>query len=303
MSKFKRLTQVFNKAKHITFNDENRIVFFSDIHRGNNSWADEFARNEIIYSYALQHYFDADYTYVEVGDGDELMKFKHVQTIRIAHEHIYRLMQKFHQEERFYYIYGNHDIEYRNPDTLAKRLNRYFNWFTDEEEILFNDFSVYEGLVFSHQESGVDFFIVHGHQGELFNDRFFWLSRFLLRGLWRPLQLVGIQDPTSVSQNIYKRQKVETQLIQWTSTKQHPLICGHTHQERFPKKQEPPYFNIGSCVHPRWITCIEVNKGEIALVRWRIKPQKKGILFVKRDVIGGPKRIGHFASTTGNKGN
>jgi UDP-2,3-diacylglucosamine pyrophosphatase LpxH len=288
MSKYKRLNEVLEKSRRIYFNNNTRIVFFSDLHRGNNSWADEFARNQIIYSYALQHYFDAGYIYVEVGDGDELMKFKYIETIRIAHEDIYLLLQKFHQEERFYYIYGNHDIEYRDPDTLARKLNHRFSWFSEEPEILFHDFCVYEGLIFEHEESSAEFFVVHGHQGEQLWDRFFWVGRFLLRGLWRPLQLLGIQDPTSVAQNVNKRRNAERQLIDWVKRTGHPMICGHTHQERFPKNNEPPYFNVGSCVHPRWITCIEIKNGEIALVRWRIKPRKKGTLFVKRSVIGGP---------------
>jgi hypothetical protein len=72
------------------------------------------------------------------------------------------------------------------------------------------------------------------------------------------------------------------------------MICGHTHDESFPKNSEPPYFNIGSCVHPRWITCIEIMNGTIALVRWRIKPRKNGTLYVKRDIIGGPKPLSHY---------
>ena len=75
MSTNKRLTKVFENAKRITFNNSDRLVFFSDVHRGNNSWADEFARNEMVYSFALQYYYDHDFTYVEVGDGDELLKF------------------------------------------------------------------------------------------------------------------------------------------------------------------------------------------------------------------------------------
>lgn len=294
MTKHRQLSRVFNTAQRIHFTNDDRFVFFSDLHRGNNSWADEFARNQIIYSYALQHYYDAGFTYVEVGDGDELMKFRHIEAIRLAHEHIYLLLQKFHQEKRFYYLFGNHDIEYRNPKTLAVKINRYFSWFKNEDDVLFDDFTVFEGLIFEHKESGADFFVVHGHQGELLADPFFWVTRLLLSSLWRPLQLLGIQDPTSVAHNALKRRRIENQLMDWVRRTRQPMICGHTHTERFPKEGQPPYFNTGSCVHPRWITCIEIVKGAIALVRWRIKPRKKGSLFVKRDVIGGPENLAHY---------
>ncbi len=296
-AKHARLSEVFASAKTIPFTSEDRIVFFCDVHRGDNSWADEFARNELIYSYALQHYYDAGFTYIEVGDGDELMKFHHVETIRIAHEPVYRQLQKFHQEGRLHYIHGNHDIEYGNPHSLTNQLNQLFNPYTEDTEILFNDFTVHEGLRLVHQESGVEFFVTHGHQGELWSDTFAGVSSIFLYRLWRPLQLLGFQDPTSIAKNPRQRQKVELQLIDWVSKHQQPLICGHTHDERFPNgDQQPPYFNIGSCVHPRWITCIEITNGQIALVRWRIKARKKGNLFVKHKVIAGPLEVAALRS-------
>ena len=294
-AKHARLTQVFNKAKRIPFTNEDRLVFFSDTHRGDNSWADEFARNESIYTHALRHYYDAGFTYVEVGDGDELMKFRYIEAIRIAREQVYRQLQKFHQAGRLHYIYGNHDIEYANPNSLSNQLNHLFNPYSEDREVLFDDFVVHQGLRFLHQESGVEFFVTHGHLGEFWSDRFAWMIRILLYRLWRPLQLMGFQDPTSVAKNPRQRQKIELQLIAWVEKNQQPLICGHTHDERFPNGGDPPYFNTGSCVHPRWITCIEIKNGSIALVRWRIKTRKKGDLFVKRKVIGGPVEIGKLS--------
>ena len=294
MNKNTRLSQVYKSSPRIPLRDHEKIVFFSDVHRGNNSWADEFAPNQIIYTYAIQQYLINNFTYIEVGDGDELFKFRFVEAIRKAHEHVYLTLQKFHRKGQFFYIFGNHDIEYRNLVSLTQRLNQVFNPFTDEKEILFDDFQVYEGLVLTHEETGLELFVVHGHQGELMNDQLYWLTRFLLRGIWRPLQLFGVRDPTSVAQNVNVRNKVERQLIQWVENSGVPLVCGHTHQESFPRDSEPPYFNIGSCVHPRWITCIEIENEAIVLVRWRIKPRKDGTLFVKRDVIGGPTSLRHF---------
>ena len=298
MTTNQRLTRIFLDAPRIPFTNKDRLVFFSDVHRGNNSWADEFAKNETIYSFALQHYYEKDFTYVEVGDGDELLKFKYIEPIRLAHESVYKKLQKFHREDRLHYIYGNHDIEYRNPDLVKRKLNHIFNPATNMPEILFDNFEAHEGLVFLHEESGVEFFVVHGHQADTLFHRFIWLNGFLLRTFWRPLQLLGLQDPTSVAQNINKRQKVEERLIEWAEINQQPMIAGHTHKARFAKKGKAPYFNDGSCVHPRWITCIEIKNGEIALVKWRIKPQEDGILRVKRSISKGPKKIENYAVET-----
>ena len=295
MSNHKRLTNILDHSKHIPFTNYDRFVFFSDLHRGNNSWADEFAGNESIYSYALGHYYDAGFTYVEVGDGDELLKFKYLDPIRISHEGVYKMLEKYYAEERLYYIYGNHDNDYRDPTHLSRRPTRLFERSGDIPKTYFNEFKVHEGLVFDHQESGVSLFAIHGHQGDDLFHRFIWINQVLLRLIWRPLQLIGFRDPTSVAQHFYKRQKVEKALKSWSADHKQPMICGHTHKARFPKDGKTPYFNDGSCVHPRWITCIEILNGTIALIRWQIKPNKKGQLVVKRKVLKGPKPISSFA--------
>ena len=286
--------RVFEKAETVTITNQDRLIFFSDVHRGNNSWADEFAKNEIVYLHALQYYYDQGFTYVELGDGDELLKFKYLEPIRIAHESVYRLLQKFHQKKRLYYIFGNHDIEYRNPDLVHLKLNHLFNQLTEEREILFDNFKAHEGLIFKHQESGLKLFAFHGHQADDLFHRFIWLNRVLLRVLWRPLQLLGLQDPSSVAQNIHKREQVEKTLMKWAKDNRQPIICGHTHEPVFPKEGQTPYFNDGSCVHPRWITGMEITDGEITLVRWRIQPDSKGRLVIKRKAINGPKPMALF---------
>lgn len=293
--KHKRLTEVFENAQRITFNNDDRLVFFSDLHRGNNSWADEFARHQIIYSYALQHYYDAGYTYFEVGDGDELMKFKDIRLIREAHADVYSLMRKFHRAGRFYHLFGNHDSDYSNQELVANKLNCYYA-DDGKTEILFENFKSHEGLVLTHEESGTELFVAHGHQGEFLNDRALGLNRWFLRNFWHPLQLLGLQNPISVSKNANARYKVQLQLMSWVVANNQLLICGHTHQEYFPNSEndELPYFNIGSGVHPRWITCIEIKKGKIALVRWRIKPRKKGSLYVKRKIVAGPEDLANY---------
>lgn len=45
---------------------------FSDCHRGDGSFADDFANNRNIYMHALNQYYKNDFQYIELGDGDEL---------------------------------------------------------------------------------------------------------------------------------------------------------------------------------------------------------------------------------------
>jgi len=291
MSVSKRLTEVFGSVKEIPFDDSSRFIFFSDCHRGDNSWADDFAHNQNLFFHALNHYYKKGFTYIEVGDGDELWENKRFADIRQAHSHVFWLMRKFHNEKRLHLIWGNHNIEWKNRRNIEKNLYRYYDERDDEYKSLFEDIEIHEGLVLKHSRTGKKIFVVHGHQGDLINDRLWWLGRFFVRHFWRHLQLLGIKDPTSPAKNFKKRIRVEKKLIEWVKANNQMLIAGHTHRSRFPKKGKPPYFNDGSCVHPRCITGIEIQKGEIVLIKWWLRPKDDGELYVTKKVLVGPKKL------------
>ena len=86
----------------------------------------------------------------------------------------------------------------------------------------------------------------------------------MVKVLWKPLQILGFSDPTSPAQNFKERIKVEHKLEKWIQENNNQMmITGHTHRPRFPDKNEIPFFNDGSCVHPRSITGIEIENNEI----------------------------------------
>ena len=47
----------------------------------------------------------------------------------------------------------------------------------------------------------------------------------------------------------------------------------------------------GSCVHPRSITGIESENGEISLIKWQINTNDAGVLQIVRDVLEGPRKL------------
>jgi hypothetical protein len=49
----KRLKEVYENAKKITFDNSDKFILFSDCHRGDGSWADDFAHNENVFFHAL----------------------------------------------------------------------------------------------------------------------------------------------------------------------------------------------------------------------------------------------------------
>ena len=52
-----------------------RFIIFSDQHKGNRSWADDFASSEKNYISALSYYNRNEYTFINLGDSEELWKF------------------------------------------------------------------------------------------------------------------------------------------------------------------------------------------------------------------------------------
>lgn len=298
MSSLKRLSQIFKSAERIPFDDSSRIILMSDCHRGVGSHADDFLKNENLYVSAMNHYYSEGYTYIEIGDGDELWENKRLSDIIHAHPLVFQLLKRFYLEKRLYFIYGNHDMVKQNMKYVKSNLYGYFDKLEKKELSLFENIQVHEGLVLVYQ-SGEDqlekqILLVHGHQVDFLNSRMWKSARFLVRYFWKPLELFGIINPTSPAQNQEKKEKVGKRLTDWAIRENQMLIAGHNHRPMFPEIGEPMYFNDGSSVHPLFVTGIEINRGEITLVKWGVKVNAEGILYVGRDVIAGPKKLRDF---------
>lgn len=292
MSSKTRLDNAYKTAKRISYNDDSKFILFSDCHRGDNSFADDFANNRNIYFHALKHYYNEDFQYCELGDGDELWENITFQSIFFAHKNVYMLMKQFHDEERLHMIWGNHDMVYRNQNYIDKHLNTYFDPKTGENKDLFCDITYHEGIVLEHEDSKQQLFLTHGHQADWWNYTFWKWSRFLVRILWKPLNVMGIADPTSPAKNYKELIKIERRIKKWISKNNNLMtIVGHTHRPRFPQPNEIPFFNDGSCVHPRSITGIEIENGSISLIKWHIDSSEDGSLKIVRTLLEGPSSL------------
>lgn len=93
-----RLEKVYQNACCIDFDDSSKFVFFSDIHRGDDGLSDDFGRNKHIYNFALSDYYKKGFTYVEVGDGDELLERPKFEHIRNAHASTFNRLKRFYEE-------------------------------------------------------------------------------------------------------------------------------------------------------------------------------------------------------------
>ena len=130
-----------------------------------------------------------------------------------------------------------------------------------------------------------------GFQGDLWNDQLWKLTRFGARTIWRALQLIGVDDPASPAKNYKKRVHQERAIVAWIKKNNQPTIIGHTHRPSFPNEGEPPYFNDGSCVHPRSITGIEIDQGKIQLIEWSVTSDENGYLQASKERLYGPREV------------
>jgi len=295
MSSKTRLDRAYATAKVIAFDDSSKFILFSDCHRGDNSFADDFANNRNIYFHALTHYFSEGFQYCEIGDGDELWENLSFDSIFEAHQNVYMLLKQFHKENRLHMIWGNHDMVYRNPDYVKKYLSTYFDKKLGEDIELFCDIKYHEGIVLKHSETNQEIFLTHGHQADWWNYLFWKWSRFLVRVLWKPLNVMGIADPTSPAKNYKELIKIERRTKKWIKNNNNLItVVGHTHRPRFPEPGDIAYFNDGSCVHPRSITGIEIVKGEISLIKWQIATKEDGTLQIVRMLLEGPEKLKNY---------
>lgn len=287
----KRLKEAYSNAKVEYFDNNSRYIFFSDTHRGDNSLSDEFSKNQNIYLYALDYYYYNGYSYVEAGDGDELLEHSKFKHIRLAHSDIFCTLKKFFDDERFILLYGNHNIFLDDKEYVKNNFYSFYDEYNEEECELFNGIIPREALLLKHKETGQEILTVHGHQGDFMNDQFWFGTLIMLRYFWRFMHIVGFQNPVSPAKNYHKRHKIEKTFNKWIEKNKMMLICGHTHRPKFPRNNEVPYFNTGCCIHSRGITGIEILDGMIMLVEWGIKAGRDGVLKIRRKVIRGPEPI------------
>ena len=246
------------------------------MHKGDNSYADDFSHNVKIYKTALQHYYENNFMYFELGDGVELWENKSFEPIYKTYKEIFDLQLKFHKKEQLYLLWGNHDMVFKDKNVVEKWINRFFTDKQSKEKKNLFDVAFNESILLDIDGTDKSILLIHGHQADFMNYVFWKFNRFLVRYLWMPLQKnFAIKDPTSPAKNHKNLIRVEKKLKKWMLKNNNQIvIAGHTHRPRFPQPGELPYFNDGSCVHPKSIIGIEIENLEISLIKWESVNQK-----------------------------
>lgn len=257
MSYIKRLNRAFDNAPILPITPNTQYVFFSDCHRGIGTNNDNFVKNANCYSAALQYYYQYGFCYIEVGDGDELWENYDLSQIMEIQNDVFLQLCHFHRANRLYMLYGNHDMVKKTGTPL------------------FDNLPIYEGIILKSEFPSINLHVTHGHQADFLNSVLWKLARFLVRFFWTPLEHFGVLDPTSAAKNNTKKAKLEKRYLNYAKDANCLLLTGHTHRPTL-GNQSSPYFNCGSCVHPKCITCIELCGYNISLVKWYSSAEKSG---------------------------
>ena len=269
----RRISKAFKGAKTISLKDYPKIVIMSDCHRGNGSWADNFINNKPLYIAALKYYYINNFAYIELGDGDELWENRSFKDIYQIHKEIYNIFLDYYKKDKLFMVFGNHDRIKENSKYMMSSLNISIPFF--------------ESIII---ENGLKkpLFLFHGYQGDVLNDYLWKITRWMVRYLWRPLELNGVKDPTSAAKNYTKIRHIEDRFIKWAELYDCIVIAGHTHRPALPPKEKMSYCNCGSCIHPNTVTALEIEYGKISLVKWSTCANNDMSLYVCKEILAGP---------------
>ncbi|MBS1948435.1 MAG: metallophosphoesterase [Bacteroidetes bacterium] len=288
--------------------NQDKIIILSDQHKGTRDGADDFKSSEINYLAALEHYYDSGYQFVNLGDCEELWK-NAPQKVMACNQACFAAEKKFENKNRYYRVYGNHDLEWKyklQQDIFLK-------------PVFGSKLKIYEGILFktSYNNEAYYIFMAHGHQGDQRSDGN-PLSAWIVANIWTPIQRylqISINTPAT---SFALTDKHNIIMHDWSSAQNNLIfISGHTHKPVFASldhidrltkqlqqaqknnnqseidsiqhelekrkkeyegKQEvitnvkPCYFNTGCCCfNDGDITGIEIADGNIRLIKWRLE--------------------------------
>lgn len=254
-----------------------KFIVFSDQHKGNRTWADDFKLSELNYLVALKKKKKEGFHFINLGDSEEGWKFN-MPDILSSNEAALAAESAF-STERYTKTFGNHDIIWKDKFAVDFYLKKYFHPVP----------VVYEAamLKFTDLELPLKVFLTHGHQGDLMSDNNA-VSTWIVAHIWMPLQRFLRINVNSASKDFSLKNLHNKFMYEWGRQQENMLlVTGHTHSPVFASGRyfshpnndvhhpdehatlRPVYFNTGCCCFDDGdITGIEIADGFIRLIKW-----------------------------------
>jgi predicted phosphodiesterase len=297
------------KLKRLNLNDvHQRIIIFSDQHRGTRNGSDDFRICEKTYLTALEYYNQENFYFINLGDCEELWE-NTMFGIAKFNEAVYALEKRFILRDAYCKVFGNHDLFWDNDPLAPAWLRKVYG----------KTIRIFTGVLIRAELAShayLDVFCTHGHQGDKQSDGNVF-SKWFVSYIWGPLQNLLEININSPSANNNLKTLHNMYMYDWSAAQVDTLlITGHTHQpvfnslthlERLYKrlqkartlnnadaiekieaeiprrkreydfinqsfdKMKPTYFNSGCCCFDDGtITGIEICDGFIRLIKWSL---------------------------------
>lgn len=284
-------------------------IILSDHHKGKRNGADDFTTNEDCYLGALDYYNQQAFSYINLGDSEELWE-NNIFSILKHNKATFAAERKFIERNAYFKVYGNHDSFWRFDPLSSQYLKQMYG----------QPVNIFGGLILNIKrltENDLQIFCTHGHQGDATSDGN-WVSAAFVTYIWGPLQsLLRINTNTPSAKDMlktlhnsimYKWSAAQRQLVLITGHTHQPVFASLTHLERLllnletalqqgdhstaeaiekeiPRRRneyahvnnafrnmKPSYFNTGCCCYNDGnITGIEIAENKIRLVKWEME--------------------------------
>lgn len=290
---------------------QEKFIIFSDQHKGVRNDADNFALAERNYLAALTYYDHERYTYICLGDSEELWE-NHLDAVHAHNEKTFEIEKLFLQRGALVKIFGNHDLYWGNDPLAGYMLKKIYG----------QEVKIYEGLILKPLNKEIDIYLTHGHQGDLQSDGN-WFSKWFVATIWERLQAYLQINPNTPATNDNLKTLHNKMMYEWSAAQSNLLlVTGHTHQPVFAsvthieklyqelqkakadnnsmlaeelqqrinklhlkgdtslnfEGYKDTYFNSGCCCFDDGdITGIEITEGNIKLIRWKYNEEHQSV--------------------------
>jgi UDP-2,3-diacylglucosamine pyrophosphatase LpxH len=297
------------KLKRLNLDEVNqRVIIFSDQHRGARDGSDDFAVCENSYLTALEYYNTEKYYYINLGDCEELWE-NTMFGITKHNEAVFEKEKLFVERDSYCKVFGNHDLFWDNDPLSSVWLKKLYG----------EPITIFTGALIRVDISSarhLEIFCTHGHQGDKQSDGNAF-SKWFVSWVWGPMQNFLNINTNNPSSNDNLKTLHNMYMYDWSAAQKNLLlVTGHTHQPVFnslthlerlylqlekartvkdvgtqkkieaeiPRrkreydfvnnsfdKMKPSYFNSGCCCYEDGtITGIEISGGFIRLIKWSL---------------------------------
>ena len=203
---------------------KSRFIILSDQHKGAGDWSDDFTTNKENYHAALEYYLAEGYTYINLGDCEELWENKPEPVVALYVEEL-KLEAEFFAKKRYYKVFGNHDLLWFDTTAVKKYLTPIFG----------DNTVVYEGMILKTVigDRVLQIFLTHGHQGDVVSDSNAF-SKWFVGRIWVPIQRWLELNVNTPAKDYHLTDKHNRMMYGWTMRYNNTiLITGHTHKPVF----------------------------------------------------------------------